>query len=86
MRCKNFSGAGPSKGLGIVPCVAGDARPALIRLSDVLGQWDLWLVTNPEVHNNARVRAVKDAVVELLQAASERLAGGKLEPESESAR
>lgn len=75
-------------GLGIVPCVAGDAHPALVRLSDVLGQWDLWLVTNPEVRNNTRVSAVKDAIVELLQAAGDRLGGGKLElePGSESAR
>jgi len=67
-------------GLGLVPCIAGDAHPALIRLSAVLGYWDLWLVTNREVHNNARVRAVKEAVVELLLVASERLGGGTMEP------
>ena len=76
----SFAAVAAGLGLGIVPCIAGNAHPALIRLSDVLGQWDLWLVTNPEVHDNTRVRAVKDAVVELLQAAAERLSGGMLEP------
>lgn len=70
-------------GLGLIACVAGDEHPALLRLSDVIGQWDVWIITNPEVRNNARVRAVKDAVAELLEAAGERLSGGKLEPEAE---
>jgi hypothetical protein len=55
----------------------------LIRLSDVIGLWDLWIITNPEARNNARVRAVKDALTELLEAARERLSGGKAEPEGE---
>ncbi|MES1209171.1 MAG: hypothetical protein ABUS79_24805 [Pseudomonadota bacterium] len=70
-------------GLGIIACVAGDQHPDLIRLSDVLGQWDVWMITNPEVRNNTRVRAVKEAMVELLEAAAERLSGGKMEPQAE---
>lgn len=79
----NFAAVVGGLGLGLVACVAGDQHPELIRLSDVIGQWDLWLVTNPEARNNTRVRAVKEAVVELLEAAGERLSGGKMEPEGE---
>lgn len=70
-------------GLGLVACVAGDQHPALLRLSDVLDQWDVWVITNPEARNNTRVRAVKDALTELLEAAGERLSGGKVEPKEE---
>jgi len=79
----NFAAVVSGLGLGLIACVAGDQHPELIRLSDVIGQWDLWLVTNPEARNNTRVRAVKEAIVELLEAAGERLSGGKTEPERE---
>lgn len=68
-------------GLGLVACVAGDPHPDLIRLSDVIGLWDVWLITSPEARNNARVRAVKDAIAEVLEAAGERLSGGTMEQE-----
>ncbi len=77
----NFAAVVSGLGLGLIACVAGDQHPGLIRLSDVIGQWDLWLVTNPEARSNARVQAVKEAVFELLEAAGERLSGGKREPE-----
>lgn len=67
--------------MGLVACVAGDPHPDLIRLSDVIGLWDVWLITSPEARNNARVRAVKDAIAEVLEAAGERLSGGTMEQE-----
>ena len=70
-------------GLGVIACVAGDQHPDLIRLSDVIGQWDVWVITNPEARNNTRVRVVKEALAELLEAAGERLRGGKMEPQQE---
>ena len=70
-------------GLGLIACVAGDQHPDLIRLSDVIGLWDVWLITNPEARNNMRVRAVKDALAELLDAAGARLSGGNMEQEGE---
>jgi DNA-binding transcriptional LysR family regulator len=70
-------------GLGLIACVAGDQHPDLIRLSDVIGKWDVWMITNPEARNNSRVRAVKAALAELLEAAGERLSGGKTEAEGE---
>jgi DNA-binding transcriptional LysR family regulator len=70
-------------GLGLIACVAGDRHRSLIRVSDVVGQWDLWVVTNPEARNNTRVRAVKDALLEILAAGADLLSGGKLEPQRE---
>jgi DNA-binding transcriptional LysR family regulator len=70
-------------GLGLIGCVAGDQHPDLLRLSDVLDHWDVWMITNPEARNNTRVRAVKDALAELLEAAGGRLSGGKMEPKGE---
>src|SRR5260370_42527516 len=65
-------------GLGLVACVAGDQHPDLIRLSDVIDHWDVWMITNPEARNNARVRLVKDALAGLLEPAGERLSGGQM--------
>ena len=70
-------------GLGLIACVAGDRHRSLIRVNDVVGQWDLWVVTNPEARNNTRVRAVKDALLEILAAGADLLSGGKLEPQRE---
>ena len=71
-------------GLGIsTPAWREIEHPGLVRVSDAIGQWDLWVVTNPEARNNRRVRAVKDALLELLDAAADRLAGGTLEPQRE---
>jgi DNA-binding transcriptional LysR family regulator len=70
-------------GLGLTACVAGDQHPDLIRLGDVIDQWDVWMITNPEARNNARVRVVKDAMLELLETDGERLSGGKMEPKGQ---
>ncbi len=62
-------------GLGFCACVAGDAHPALIRVSEVINLWDVWVVTNPDARNNTRVRSVKEALMQLLAAAGDRLSG-----------
>jgi DNA-binding transcriptional LysR family regulator len=79
----NFAAIVGGLGLGIIACVAGDPHPGLIRISDVIGQWDLWVVTNREARNNPRVRSVKDALLELLDASADKLSGGQLEPQRE---
>jgi DNA-binding transcriptional LysR family regulator len=63
-------------GLGFCACIVGDAHPDLVRASEVINRWDVWVVTNPDARNNTRVRAVKEALVELLEAAGDRLSGG----------
>lgn len=63
-------------GIAVLPCLGSDADPRLTRISDVIVTFDMWVVTNAEVRNNPRVRDVKDALVEMLRAASRELAGG----------
>ncbi len=47
-------------GLGLVPCFAGDAEPALVRLSAPIADLaiDYWLLYHPDLKTVARVRRV----------------------------
>jgi DNA-binding transcriptional LysR family regulator len=65
-------------GLGVsaLPCVLGDVERGLVRLPPgVIGHHDIWLVVHPDVRGSARVRAVMDSLVELIEAQSPLLAG-----------
>jgi DNA-binding transcriptional LysR family regulator len=62
-------------GVGVLGCLEADTDPRLVRLSDVLGAYALWIVTSHAVRNNPRVRAVKDALVEMIQAAASEFDG-----------
>ena len=57
-------------GVAVLGCLEADADPRLVRLSDVLGAYTLWIVTSHAVRNNQRVRAVKEALVQMIQAAA----------------
>ena len=71
----NLAAVAAGLGLGFCACIAGDRHPALVRVSEVISLWDVWVVTNPDARNNTRVRAVKEALVQLLESASDRLSG-----------
>jgi DNA-binding transcriptional LysR family regulator len=62
-------------GIAVLPCLGSDTNPRLSRISDVIATYDMWVVTTPEVRNNPRVVVVKDAIVDLIRAASAELAG-----------
>lgn len=62
-------------GLSLLPCLGSDSHPQLIRLSEVVMAWDMWMLTGQETRDNARVRAVKEALVELLEEAASELSG-----------
>jgi DNA-binding transcriptional LysR family regulator len=62
-------------GIAVLPCVGADMDPRLVRLTDVIESFEAWLVTTNEARNNARIRAVKDALVEMIQAAAPELSG-----------
>lgn len=49
-------------GIGHLPCLIGDARPALLRLAppDPALSADLWLLTHPDLRHAARVRVFMD--------------------------
>ncbi|MDC7784124.1 LysR family transcriptional regulator [Rhodoplanes sp. TEM] len=49
-------------GIGHLPCLIGEARPALLRLAppDPALSADLWLLTHPDLRHAARVRVFMD--------------------------
>jgi DNA-binding transcriptional LysR family regulator len=71
----NLAAVAAGLGLGFCACLAGDAHPDLIRVSEVINRWDVSVVTNPDARNNTRVRSVKEALMQLLEAASDSLSG-----------
>ena len=67
-------------GLGVspLPCLFGDVQPGLRRLlPGVIGHHDVWLVVHPDVKTSARVRAVMDYFIALIQKEAPLLAGRK---------
>ena len=63
-------------GLAVLPCLLGDAEPALRRLSrEVIGTRSLSLVYRREARLSPEVRAVIRFVVDVMRAHATRLAG-----------
>jgi len=62
-------------GIAILQCLGSDDDPRLVRVSDVIVAFDMWVVTNPDARNNPRVQAVKDALIEMIREAGPALAG-----------
>lgn len=73
----NLAAVRAGLGLGFSACLVGRAHPDLVQISDVIQLWDVWVVTNADARNNTRVRLVKEAIVQLLEAADEALSGRK---------
>jgi DNA-binding transcriptional LysR family regulator len=55
-------------GLGLMPCLAGDARPELLRVVPPVASLrrDIWLVVHQDLQHNARVRATLHFLAEVL--------------------
>lgn len=53
-------------GIGHMPCMIGDTRPALVRLAPPEPDFaaDLWLLTHPDLRHSPRVRAFLDFLAE----------------------
>lgn len=55
-------------GLGVLPCVLGDAEPALLRLTlDLLVTCDAWLVVHRDLLRVPRVRTVREFLLDLME-------------------
>jgi len=67
-------------GLAALPCSLGDAEPALVRVSDVLGSQPMSLVYRRESRHSAAHRAVLDFAVEVVAEHGELLAGRRPQP------
>jgi len=64
-------------GLGLLPCVAADADPALVRLlgPDQVFTRELWLLVHPDLQTSRRVRAAMKVVSDYVQRHASRIAG-----------
>jgi DNA-binding transcriptional LysR family regulator len=62
-------------GVALLPCLGADSDPRIVRVSDLLMSFDLGIVTSVQARTNPRIRAVKEALVELLREQSDELAG-----------
>lgn len=62
-------------GLAVLPCFAAEVYPELERLSEPLDWSELWLVVHPDVRRAARVRAVMDFLIEMVEASAPMLRG-----------
>ncbi len=56
-------------GIAMLPCYVADRDPSLRRLSkpDLRHMADLWLVSHPDLRDNARFRATRDCIVQALK-------------------
>lgn len=64
-------------GLAVLPCFLGDAEPGLIRLGEPVAECDseLWLLSHPELRETARVKAVRQHLLQSLAGQQALLAG-----------
>lgn len=62
-------------GLSCLPCLTGDRDPRVQRASGVVVSGGLWLVSHPDRHRSARVRAVWDFLLEVIARESDLIAG-----------
>src|SRR5919112_5866701 len=65
-------------GIGPLPCFIADAKPNLVRLSDVNADFaaGLWLLTHPDLRQSARVRAFMDFMATEIGKQKKRIEGG----------
>ncbi|GLK85310.1 LysR family transcriptional regulator [Ancylobacter defluvii] len=67
-------------GIGHIPCMIGDARPSLVRLTPPVPDFaaDLWLLTHPDLRHAPRVRAFLDFLAEQIGKHRRFIEGGGL--------
>lgn len=62
-------------GLALLPCLMADKQSELHRISDVILEWNVWLVSNPKHRQNRLIGNIKNALSQMLQDASPALSG-----------
>ena len=64
-------------GLGILPCVTGDAAPGLQRYGSPIKELniDIWVLTHPEIRTAAKIRAFMNFITKAMRGDSAILAG-----------
>lgn len=66
-------------GVGPLPCFQADTRPDLVRITDIVPEFNssLWLLTHPELRHSPRVRAFMDFCAEAMTKMKARIEGTK---------
>jgi DNA-binding transcriptional LysR family regulator len=64
-------------GCGVLPCFVGAALPGLVRLGEPLAELTqpLWMLMQPDIARQPRVRRASEALADHLRRAAPRLAG-----------
>ncbi len=70
-----MSGAELGMGVATLPCIVGDQRPQLTRISAVLKRSDIWLLAHKNTRNNKRMQLFRDFLVTTFEQRQERLLG-----------
>lgn len=55
------------KGIAVLPCLIGEADPALVRMSPIQHRLDLWLLCHKDLRNNKRMQLFRVFLVELFE-------------------
>ena len=69
--------AGLGLGVAFLPCVLGDADPALVRVPGgaPVPRFDIWVLSHPDLRDTARLRAARDHLVSAIEAKADRFEG-----------
>lgn len=62
-------------GVALLPCVMADKQAQLQRVSDLILEWDVWVVTSKQHRHSALIRDVKETLLEMLSDAGPELSG-----------
>lgn len=59
-------------GIGILPCYIGESEPGLRRLDppDFRHMADVWMLSHPDLRNNARLRAAREVIAQAIESAA----------------
>jgi DNA-binding transcriptional LysR family regulator len=72
-------------GVGMLPCILADRYPALVRLKEPELYTDIWVLYHSDLRSNARVRAVKDFLMDIMHEHSAELRAIEFEGDPEIA-
>ena len=72
-------GAELGMGLAMLPCVIGDERLGLQRISNVVHRTDIWLLAHKDTRDNKRMQIFRDFLVDVFAAHQPRLLGEQSE-------
>ncbi|MEM8797381.1 MAG: LysR family transcriptional regulator [Pseudomonadota bacterium] len=70
-------------GLALLPCMLTDTDPGLSRYPSDFSDpgWSIWVLSHADIRNSARVRVIRDALVEYLRSHKDLIAGTLKDPQ-----